>query len=478
MSEEDKKNAASNQSKYPLGDDIPFGQKVAVACSPILMLVCVALVRYGANNILGIVVKGLDALAYYSIAVLVLNIASAISAPLAGSLGDIFGRKRVATATLIPFTVSTVLCGLATNIWIFLIAFFVFGFAYAICQSMVATMIADVVSGKARSQLLGIRHSCVQAAIMLGPIVAGFLSDGFGAQKTFLIMAPLGVLSFLAILVFMPDLRYHEGNSTIDWIGLLFLILSMGPITFLLSMGGKQIPWLSPLSFGMVAVSAVSVFLFIKAEKKAVNPLLDPSLFRYRGFAPLMINKGLFQTSATIVGNYLVLYAQLVIGLTAAQTGMFSLSRISAIVASIFVGRWLGKSKKYKLSLYLATFFALFGASLLLLVNGGTSAITIILSLCCMYFGNSFETVPCSIIPAMILPPEKRGVGLGAVWFAENVASTLSTAVYALVLNMTGGAIEGSYKYLVATFIGFILIRLLILITRLQKINFSEYGAQ
>ena len=464
----------SAKSKFPLGDEAPLNAKLLVAFSPVFMLVVVIAVRGGVNNILGVLVNELNAMAYYSIALLILNIASAIASPLAGSLGDIFGRKRVAIWSLIPFTLSLVLCGVAHNTAVLLVAFFLLGFTYALCQSIVATMIADVVSGKARAQLLGWRHSAGQAAIMLGPVLLGLLSDHLNARTTFLVIAPIGLVSLLLIIFLFPDIRYHSGNTKIDWAGTIFLTLAMGPITFLLSMGGEQIPWMSAQSFVMAAVSVASIFLFVRAERRASNPIISPELFQYRGFAPVLIYKGLMNTSGSLTTSYLVLFAQTIIGFSATQTGAFSMARIASIVCSIFVGQWIGQKKMYRGSFLISSLLTIVAIAILITINQNSTFVIIFAALILTYAGISFGTVPCSLLPAIILPAEQRGVGLGAVWFAENVATTVSTAVYALVINLCGGDIVNSYKYLVLTFLGFTAIRLIMQFTSFGELKKIE----
>ena len=300
---------------------------------------------------------------------------------------------------------------------------------------------------------------------MLGPVLLGLLSDHLNARTTFLVIAPIGLVSLLLIIFLFPDIRYHSGNTKIDWAGTIFLTLAMGPITFLLSMGGEQIPWVSAQSFVMAAVSVASIFLFVRAERRASNPIISPELFQYRGFAPVLIYKGLMNTSGSLTTSYLVLFAQTIIGFSATQTGAFSMARIASIVCSIFVGQWIGQKKMYRGSFLISSLLTIVAIAILITINQNSTFVIIFAALILTYAGISFGTVPCSLLPAIILPAEQRGVGLGAVWFAENVATTVSTAVYALVINLCGGDIVNSYKYLVLTFLGFTAIRLIMQFT-------------
>ncbi len=460
--------------KYPLGDEVGLGIKILTVFPVILMLICVCMVKYGASNILGIAISGMNGMAFYGVAVVAFNVAAAIGSPLAGSLGDIFGRKRVSLFALASFTLAMVLCGLIDDIKLFILAYFLLGFSYAHCQSIVATMIADAVEGRTKYQLLGIRHSCAQTAIMLGPIVCGAISDAIGARAAFLVLSPIGMLCFLAIYFITPDIRYHKGEKSVDWTGILYLFLSLGLFMFLMSMIGSQIPWLSLRSLATLVIVIAASILFIRNEKRAKNPIIDPSLFRYRGFSVSLINQGLLNCAGVLNSNYLVLYAQAVLGFAAVQTGLFSLARLTCIIASMFVGRWLGKYKLYKLSFFLSTAFAFTTGFMLLFVDRMPYTLYIILSISFSYLATSFETVPCSLIPTVILPPEKRGVGLGAVWFSENVSYTLSAAVYALVMNLMGNRIETGFRCLVFVYIGFLSIRLINLCLNHKYLNFSE----
>ena len=170
-------------------------------------------------------------------------------------------------------------------------------------------------------------------------------------------------------------------------------------------------------------------------------------------------------TSGSLTTSYLVLFAQTIIGFSATQTGAFSMARIASIVCSIFVGQWIGQKKMYRGSFLISSLLTIVAIAILITINQNSTFVIIFAALILTYAGISFGTVPCSLLPAIILPAEQRGVGLGAVWFAENVATTVSTAVYALVINLCGGDIVNSYKYLVLTFLGFTAIRLIMQFT-------------
>lgn len=461
------KTSGFKSFKYPMTEETPMKYRLAVGLTPCLMFVMIGIIGYGTTNVLPEVVKNANAVAMYSIVALLIQVVNTISSPLAGCLGDVLGRKKLVIGCLIPFSVSVALIGLSTNIYILCISIFIMSFTFSICQSSTSAMIFDGVGGKLMSSLMGVRHASGQMAFLLGPLVSGALFTLFGARTAYILMAPLGILSLILVAVFTPNIKFENKSRRIDWLGTLLLFLTMGAICLLLSVGGTSFPWISVNSFILVSMFLLGGFLFYRTEKKAENPVIDLSIFKYREMLPILLYKLFMQTSNGVFGAYLILYCQQVMQMSPVQTGLFGLARIAAIFGSSYVGVWVVRKKRLVLSAHIASSMSFAAGLIVLFIWPQMPFWMLMLAQILISLNTSFGTIPLTLIPTVALPKEKVGGGFGVFYFSENLGSVLGTATAALLVNVVGGgAIVVSFRYIAASFLVFTLIRFYITIKK------------
>lgn len=446
----------------PMTDNIPLKYRLASGLTPCLMFTMTGIVGYGTSNVLPEVTEHANAAIMYGMIALLIQVVSALASPLAGNLGDIFGRKILVVICLVLFTISSVFIGLANNAVILCIAVLTMSMSFSICQTSTSAMLYDAVSGKLLSMLTGLRHSAGQAAFLFGPIAAGILVTMTGVTKAYMFMALTGVASLILVINFTPNIKNEYKSSKIDWQGIVFLTGAVGSVSFLMGMGGERFSWLSLTSIVLILVCIVCSIMLYKIEKKTEKPVLDLTIFQCKEMVTILIYKLLMNTSNGVFGAYLILYCQEVMQMSSVKTGMLGLSRIAAIAGSVYVGAWTARKKEIMVSVHLATIMSLVSGVILLFICPSMPFIFLMLSNILMALNTSFGTIPLTLIPAAVLPKEKVGSGFGIFYFFENLGSVVGTAAAALLLNLVGhGSIEVSFKYIAASFVIFTLIRLI-----------------
>src|SRR5205807_5853376 len=130
----------------------------------------------------------------------------------AGSLADRLGRQRVFLLGLIVFTASSALCGLAGSPLFLNLARGAQGAGGAMMFATSLALIAQEFHGSDRGTAFGIWGGTLGAAVAVGPLVGGVLTEGFGWEAIFYLNVPIGLLGMYATLTRLTNIRGQEGR--------------------------------------------------------------------------------------------------------------------------------------------------------------------------------------------------------------------------------------------------------------------------
>ncbi len=448
----------------PLPDSASAALKWSMALPPTLLILSLVSVRLSAINLTTYIMNELGTPQFFAIAILLLNLSMTISSPVGGKLSDLFGRKRLVLWGLVPFILSVLVCGLTSNIYIFLAAFFTLGFSYGLCSTMHNGMVADVYGGTDRVRFIAYLTSAQSLAQMLAPVIAGMLADLFTPKMALMGIGSLAIAAWLLVCFCYPDIRYRDKKAQIDFAGIGALVLTVAPFTLALTLGGKQLPWTSPVTVGMLLVSVAGLALFISVENRAAEPVIDFGLFRIRSFLPMAMFTAFCLPAQLLALSYTVMYGNQVLGFSAAQTGAFGILQILAIIMAPMVGNWLSRTRDYRKSFGIAgILLLLFGLGMLFVMSPSVSYITILIFMLIQSLAMNFDLTPNTAMMSLILPAEKRGVGMAFMGFSFYIMNTLASAVFGLILNNVPGGIEHSFRYMAMAVTGLCVIRLVVL---------------
>jgi len=196
----------------------------------------------------------------------------------AGSLADLFGRKRVFILGLAVFAGASLLCGLANRPVVLNLARGVQGIGGAMMFATSLALLAQEFHGRERGTAFGIWGATIAAAAAVGPLVGGALTEWLGWEYIFFINVPIGAA---AIVVSMAKLRESRDPDAarVDWAGLV--TFSSGLFLIVLALiRGNDAGWGSTQIVLELAVGVLLLALFVVAEMRQERPMLDLSLFR------------------------------------------------------------------------------------------------------------------------------------------------------------------------------------------------------
>ncbi len=252
-----------------------------------------------------------------------------------GSLGDLYGRKRIFLYGIIFFTISSVLCSLSPNAVLLLIFRIFQGVSGAMIMSTGIAMLTSVFPAEERGKVLGINTSAVYLGLSLGPFLGGILTQHLGWRSVFYINVPIGLLAIAIILWKLEDEWKENKEEKIDFIGFVLYASSLTCLIY----GISILPKIH--SFLFILLSLISVIAFIFWETKCKNPLLNINLFRNNVVFTLSNLSALINYSATFGITFILsLYLQYIKGITPQNAGMILLFQpLTMTLLSPFAGR-------------------------------------------------------------------------------------------------------------------------------------------
>jgi EmrB/QacA subfamily drug resistance transporter len=275
-------------------------------------------------------------------------LASTISTPLYGKLGDLYGRKRIFQASIVVFLVGSALCGQSQSMGE-LIAFRTLqGLGGGGLIVLAQAIIGDIVSPRDRGRYQGVIGAVFGVSSVAGPLLGGFLVDNASWRWIFYVNIPIGIvaLAVIAVALRVPEQRRH---ARIDVLGTILLSLAAGCFVLAASLGGATYGWGSWQIIGLGAITVVATAALIPVERRAAEPVLPLSLFGSRVFtvaAAISFIVGFALFGAT---TYLPLFLQIVTGASPTRSGLELLPLIlGLLVTSIGSGQIIARWGHYR----------------------------------------------------------------------------------------------------------------------------------
>ena len=242
----------------------------------------------------------------------------------AGSLADKVGRRLVFMLGLAVFTASSLACGLAPDPLFLHLSRAAQGVGGAMMFGTSLALIAqEFPQGRERGTALGIWGATTALAVSTGPLVGGALVDALSWRWIFLVNVPIGLAALLVAGMRLRESR-DPAASGVDLRGVALLC----PALFLLVYGlirGNDEGWGSALIVSCFAASALLLVLFVVAERRTTDPLLDLTLFRKPAFTGATIVGFALSASIFSMFLYITLFFQNVLGFSPFEAGLRSL---------------------------------------------------------------------------------------------------------------------------------------------------------
>ena len=285
-----------------------------------------------------------------------------------GSLADRIGRRRVFVIGLVAFTIASVLCGLATSPLTLNLARALQGIGGAFMFATSLALLASAYGGRDRGTAFGLWGATTGAAVAVGPLVGGVLTEGIGWEAIFFVNVPIGIAAVALTLARVEESKDPHAGP-LDWAGTVLFSGALFLLIFGLIRGNPE-GWGSPVIVAALAGAAVLLAGFVAAERRGAHPMLDLSLFRRRAFVGASVAAFVLSAAMFAMFLYLTLYIQNILGYSALESGLrfMPVTLLSFLVAPVS-GKF---AERVGVRWFIAGGLALVGAGLLLM--GGLEA--------------------------------------------------------------------------------------------------------
>src|SRR3954462_15139315 len=205
-------------------------------------------------------------------------LASTAVAPVFGTLSDIYGRRAMIVAALSLFVAGSVMCALAPNMAVLIIARGLQGLGGGGIMPIVQTVISDVVTPRERGQYQAYFSAVWVTAGIGGPVLGGLFAEHLHWSMIFWINVPLGLGALAMLLPKMAKIPVFHRRRKVDWLGGGLLMASAVVFMLVLTWGGNRYLWLSPTIIAMLGASVALAFSFVWHARRADEPFLPLGL--------------------------------------------------------------------------------------------------------------------------------------------------------------------------------------------------------
>ena len=391
-------------------------------------------------------------------------IANAVAIPISGWLSNIVGRKRFYMWSVALFTVSSLLCGLATNLSFLVLARIAQGIGGGGLAPSEQSIITETFAPEKRAGAFGLYGLVVIVAPILGPTLGGYIADQASWHWVFLMNVPVGILSLFLVHTFVVDPPKLEeerrarlkGGVRVDYLGITFLILWLGCQEFVLDRGQRDNWFSSSLITSLAIIAAVSVVLLVAWEWFRRDPVFDVRLLFRRSYAISML--AMVMTGVVTYGPTQVIpqFLQQALGYSATNAGLaMTYGGILTVMALPFAGVLTNMVQpKYLMMFGLAS--EAVGLYIFTGLNGSISWEWAAVARMGIAIGLPFLFIPINTAAYADVPPEKIPEASSQLNLARNLGGSLAISTAQTLLEqrsqfhqerITETLTGGSYGY-------------------------------
>jgi MFS family permease len=366
-------------------------------------------------------------------------LASTAVAPVFGTLSDIYGRRLMIIVALGLFIAGSVLCAVAQNMPILILARGLQGLGGGGIMPVVQTVISDVVSPRERGRYQAYFSGVWMAAGLVGPVIGGVFAEHLHWSLIFWINLPLAIASLAMLLPKMGKIPVFHRRRKVDWLGGVLLMASAVVVMLVLTWGGNRYLWLSPTILAMMGAAIALALAFVWHANRAEEPFLPLSLMSGTVVPYAMAAGGLALGALIALTVHLPLYYEVVYHLSASEAGL-ALIPLAAISTggAAFAGRTMARTRHYKRVAIIGTSLSACFGLVLALTTLPLWGLLSVLSLFALGLGTTF---PISVVSLQnSVARSQIGTVTGAMNFFRALMASFTVAAFAAILLMALGA--------------------------------------
>lgn len=346
---------------------------------------------------------------------------------LGGSMGDIYGRRRMFVAGLVGFSVASAVCGLAPNTGALIAARTVQGGAAALLVPGSLALISASFHPDDRGRAVGAWSGLAGVSGAVGPFIGGWLVDAASWRWVFLINLPLASLAVLVTLRHVPESADADAVHHLDTPGALTASLGLAGVAYALIEGAQDF---GPAEAVAAVLGVVMVGSFVAVERRSPHPMLPLSIFGSTQFTGANLTTLAVYTGLGGATFLVVLQLQIGLGYSALEAGS-ALLPITVLMISLSArAGQLSQRTGPRIPMTIGPLVIAVGLLLLSRVGpGSTYAWDVLPALVVFGLGLAATVAPLTAAVLAAVDDHHVGVGSGVNNAAARVAGLLSVAL-------------------------------------------------
>lgn len=357
-------------------------------------------------------------------------LATAVTTPIWGKLGDLHDRKTVFIVSFSVFLVGSALCGMGQDMTQLIAFRAIQGLgAGGLLVGGMAIVGALVPAGE-RAKYQGLMAIIMPLAILSGPLIGGLFADGIGWRWAFYINLPLGALALLLLITQLHLPSRERVAGRVDVIGMGTLAVAIVALTLLTSVAGTRYDWSSAPVLALAGITLLAAVVFVRWERSAADPVVPLRLFTERNFtvaAILGFLSGLVMFGAV---TFLPLYQQMVQGISPTHSGLMMLPLLGGmLLVAPAVGTAVSRTGRYRIFPITGAAAMTTGMFVLAGLSTDSSQWTVVAGMLAAGIGMGCFMQLTVVIAQNSVTGKDLGAATGTAMLARNLGNSLGVSV-------------------------------------------------
>ena len=357
-------------------------------------------------------------------------VSNAIMLPATSWITRRIGRKRLLMLSIMLFTGASMLCGMAINMPMLIMARILQGVGGGGMQPLAQSILLESFPPSQHAKAMAVYGMGIVVAPVIGPTLGGWITDSYSWRWIFYINLPVGILALFLASIFVEDPPYLKAafKGSIDSLGFGLMAVWLGTLQLVLDKG-QEADWFGADWIRWTAVvSVVALVAFVARELKCNEPIVQLRILLNRNFAVGALITGLYGFVLYSSTALLPLFLQTLLGYPALDSGLAVSPRGIGSMVSMVVAGALAEHMDARLMLMVG--FLILGVSTLMLgnVNLGIAMTSVVVPNLLNGFAGGFIFVPLTTLTMGKLRKREIGNAAGIYNLVRNIGGSVGIA--------------------------------------------------